>query len=91
MANIETTTSKGTRRIAIEPVSRVEGHGKVTLLLDDAGIAPLNDWDASSFQVEKFEIERMAWLEHLRLSSVRFNSGGSGSLAASSASNVRGE
>ncbi|MDP1920226.1 MAG: Ni/Fe hydrogenase subunit alpha [Myxococcales bacterium] len=25
------------RRIAIDPVSRVEGHGKVTLLLDDAG------------------------------------------------------
>jgi NAD-reducing hydrogenase large subunit len=26
-----------TRRIVIEPVSRVEGHGKVTLLLDEAG------------------------------------------------------
>jgi NAD-reducing hydrogenase large subunit len=25
------------RRVVIEPVSRVEGHGKVTLLLDDAG------------------------------------------------------
>jgi NAD-reducing hydrogenase large subunit len=25
------------RRIAIDPVSRVEGHGKVTILLDDAG------------------------------------------------------
>jgi NAD-reducing hydrogenase large subunit len=25
------------RRVAIDPVSRVEGHGKVTLLLDDAG------------------------------------------------------
>ncbi|MEF3367275.1 Ni/Fe hydrogenase subunit alpha [Methylocystis sp. 9N] len=25
------------RRIAIDPISRVEGHGKVTLLLDDAG------------------------------------------------------
>jgi NAD-reducing hydrogenase large subunit len=23
------------RRVAIDPVSRVEGHGKVTLLLDD--------------------------------------------------------
>jgi NAD-reducing hydrogenase large subunit len=32
-----TTTAPTTRRIAIEPVSRVEGHGKVTLLLDDAG------------------------------------------------------
>ena len=26
------------RRIAIDPISRVEGHGKITLLLDDAGI-----------------------------------------------------
>src|SRR5665647_2622596 len=25
------------RRIAIEPLSRVEGHGKVTILLDQAG------------------------------------------------------
>ena len=28
---------EGLRRVAIDPVSRVEGHGKVTLLLDDAG------------------------------------------------------
>ncbi len=35
---LETASNpKGLRRIAIEPVSRVEGHGKVTLLLDDAG------------------------------------------------------
>ena len=27
--------SEGLRRIAIDPVSRVEGHGKVTLLLDE--------------------------------------------------------
>jgi NAD-reducing hydrogenase large subunit len=27
----------GWRRVALDPVSRVEGHGKVTLLLDDAG------------------------------------------------------
>ena len=26
---------KGLRRVVIDPVSRVEGHGKVTLLLDD--------------------------------------------------------
>ena len=25
------------RRIVIEPVTRVEGHGKVTILLDEAG------------------------------------------------------
>ncbi|MCA2980392.1 MAG: Ni/Fe hydrogenase subunit alpha [Myxococcaceae bacterium] len=30
-------TEPTTRRIAIEPLSRVEGHGKVTLLLDEAG------------------------------------------------------
>jgi len=28
---------EGLRRIAIEPVTRVEGHGKVTILMDDAG------------------------------------------------------
>ncbi len=28
---------EGLRRVAIDPVSRVEGHGKVTLLLDDDG------------------------------------------------------
>jgi NAD-reducing hydrogenase large subunit len=28
----------GLRRVAIDPLSRVEGHGKVTLLLDEAGI-----------------------------------------------------
>ena len=27
--------SEGLRRVAIDPVSRVEGHGKVTLLLDE--------------------------------------------------------
>ena len=35
---LETATNReNLRRIAIDPVSRVEGHGKVTLLLDDAG------------------------------------------------------
>ena len=29
------TASSGTRRIAIDPVTRVEGHGKITLLIDD--------------------------------------------------------
>ena len=33
---LETAKSPETlRRVAIEPVSRVEGHGKVTILLDD--------------------------------------------------------
>jgi len=36
--DLETAGTKtGLRRIAIDPVSRVEGHGKVTLLLDDHG------------------------------------------------------
>ena len=36
--DLETASSpEKLRRIAIEPVSRVEGHGKVTLLLDDDG------------------------------------------------------
>jgi NAD-reducing hydrogenase large subunit len=34
--SLETATDpQGLRRIVIDPVSRVEGHGKVTLLLDD--------------------------------------------------------
>ncbi len=37
-ATLETASHPETlRRIAIEPVSRVEGHGKVTLLLDESG------------------------------------------------------
>jgi len=32
-----TMESKNLKRVIIEPVTRVEGHGKVTLLLDDAG------------------------------------------------------
>ena len=34
--NLETAAHpQGLRRVAIDPVSRVEGHGKVTILLDD--------------------------------------------------------
>src|SRR5208283_1031025 len=36
MSNLETAQEPQTlRRVAIEPVTRVEGHGKVTILLDD--------------------------------------------------------
>ncbi len=36
MSTLETAARpQGLRRVAIDPVSRVEGHGKVTLLLDD--------------------------------------------------------
>jgi NAD-reducing hydrogenase large subunit len=39
MTALETApkTEKALRRIVIDPVSRVEGHGKVTILLDDQG------------------------------------------------------
>lgn len=30
-------SSEGTRRVVIEPVTRIEGHGKVTILLDEKG------------------------------------------------------
>ncbi|MBL8329764.1 MAG: Ni/Fe hydrogenase subunit alpha [Rubrivivax sp.] len=36
MTELSTSASAGLRRVAIDPLSRVEGHGKVTLLLDDA-------------------------------------------------------
>ena len=32
---VTATTTNGTKRIVIEPVTRVEGHGKVTILLDE--------------------------------------------------------
>ena len=37
MSDLETAAHpEGLRRVAIDPVSRVEGHGKVTILMDDA-------------------------------------------------------
>ena len=38
-SDLETAANRETlRRVAIDPISRVEGHGKVTLLLDEAGL-----------------------------------------------------
>jgi NAD-reducing hydrogenase large subunit len=34
---LEATARQGLRRVAIDPLTRVEGHGKVTLLLDEEG------------------------------------------------------
>jgi NAD-reducing hydrogenase large subunit len=34
---LETASRTGLRRVAIDPLTRVEGHGKVTLLLDEEG------------------------------------------------------
>ena len=42
MLNLETAQSpQKLRRVAIEPVTRVEGHGKVTILLDDENLKTL--------------------------------------------------
>ena len=36
MSSLETATNpESLKRVVIEPVTRVEGHGKVTLLLDE--------------------------------------------------------
>lgn len=35
--DLENTREQGLRRVVIDPVSRVEGHGRVTLLLDEQG------------------------------------------------------
>ena len=35
--DVSTSSGSKKRRIVIEPVTRVEGHGKVTILLDDNG------------------------------------------------------
>ena len=37
-ATATSTTRKGLKRVVIEPISRVEGHGKVTLLADDDNV-----------------------------------------------------
>jgi NAD-reducing hydrogenase large subunit len=34
----EATMNNGKRKVVIEPITRVEGHGKVTLLLDEQGV-----------------------------------------------------
>ncbi len=50
------------RRVVIEPVSRVEGHGKVTLLLDDAGRVTQARLHIVEFRgFEKFITGRTFW------------------------------
>ncbi len=50
------------RRIAIDPISRVEGHGKITLLLDDAGIVQQARLHIVEFRgFEKFIQGRPYW------------------------------
>jgi NAD-reducing hydrogenase large subunit len=53
---------KGLRRVAIDPVSRVEGHGKVTLLLDDNNIVQQARLHIVEFRgFEKFIEGRPYW------------------------------
>jgi NAD-reducing hydrogenase large subunit len=50
------------RRIVIEPVSRVEGHGKVTLLLDEAGVVKQARLHIVEFRgFERFILGRPYW------------------------------
>lgn len=50
------------KRVVIEPVSRVEGHGKVTLLLDDAGLVKQARFHIVEFRgFEKFVQGRPYW------------------------------
>jgi NAD-reducing hydrogenase large subunit len=53
---------EGLRRVAIEPISRVEGHGKVTLLIDDANVVQQARLHIVEFRgFEKFIQGRPYW------------------------------
>ena len=60
---LETATHpEGLRRVAIDPVSRVEGHGKVTLLLDDNNVVQQARLHIVEFRgFEKFIEGRPYW------------------------------
>jgi len=59
---LETARGTGLKRIVIEPLTRVEGHGKVTLLLDDAGIVQQARLHIVEFRgFEKFVQGRPYW------------------------------
>ncbi|MBP9149954.1 MAG: Ni/Fe hydrogenase subunit alpha [Rhodoferax sp.] len=61
--DLETAANpKGLRRVAIDPVSRVEGHGKVTLLLDEANVVQQARLHIVEFRgFEKFIEGRPYW------------------------------
>jgi NAD-reducing hydrogenase large subunit len=61
--DLETASSpKALRRVAIDPVSRVEGHGKVTLLLDDHNVVQQARLHIVEFRgFEKFIEGRPYW------------------------------
>ncbi len=61
-ATAPSTTPEGLRRVAIDPVSRVEGHGKVTLLLDAAGRVQQARLHIVEFRgFERFIVGRPYW------------------------------
>jgi len=54
--------SQGSRKIVIDPVTRVEGHGKVTIRLDDAGNVEDARFHIVEFRgFERFICGRMYW------------------------------
>ena len=61
--DLETAANpQGLRRVAIDPVSRVEGHGKVTLLLDEANVVQQARLHIVEFRgFEKFIEGRPYW------------------------------
>jgi len=57
-----TAEKKGKRKIVINPVTRVEGHGKVTLVLDDAGHIKQTRFHVIEFRgFERFVQGRPFW------------------------------
>jgi NAD-reducing hydrogenase large subunit len=59
---LETARGTGLKRIVIEPLTRVEGHGKVTLLLDEAGVVQQARLHIVEFRgFEKFVQGRPYW------------------------------
>ena len=62
MNPLETAQASGLKRVVIEPLTRVEGHGKVTLLLDEHGIVRQARLHIVEFRgFEKFVQGRPYW------------------------------
>lgn len=62
MTDVATPTPPGLRRVAIDPLSRVEGHGKVTLLIDEHDVVQQARLHIVEFRgFEKFIQGRPYW------------------------------
>jgi NAD-reducing hydrogenase large subunit len=62
MTELATGTTPGLRRVAIDPLSRVEGHGKVTLLIDEHDVVQQARLHIVEFRgFEKFIQGRPYW------------------------------